>query len=262
MSSEEEIEDFGENIPRETIDALKNLGLTRYEIKVYLTLLLENLLDAKEISAKTDIPYSRIYEVLNSLHKKGFIAKAEGRPGKFFANLPTEAINKFKEINDRKFEMNSKIVIEKLLPLVDKSIAQRKLTLFLLNGKEIIRTKLREILIGSKKYLYLALSREVLSIIPDLPEIIKNLKMLSVSIKAIALLSCINEPAIIEISKMVEVRYKQQFFGTIVISDGEVLLGVSSGTGEAIYGILNTNRELTSIGEAYFLQNWEGAISL
>ena len=48
-------------ITQEIKDALKNLGFTEYYINIYLTLLLNKELDARELSEKASVPYSRIY---------------------------------------------------------------------------------------------------------------------------------------------------------------------------------------------------------
>jgi sugar-specific transcriptional regulator TrmB len=54
--------------------AMESLGLTSYEIKVYLSLLEAGSMTASNISKKSGVPYSKIYEVLNSLedHKNFF----------------------------------------------------------------------------------------------------------------------------------------------------------------------------------------------
>ncbi|MEM2697164.1 MAG: helix-turn-helix domain-containing protein, partial [Nitrososphaerota archaeon] len=44
--------------------ALHRLGLTDYEIKVYKTLLENGELTASKLSELADVPYSKIYEVL------------------------------------------------------------------------------------------------------------------------------------------------------------------------------------------------------
>lgn len=252
-----------EEVPQEGINALKNIGLTGYEIKVYLTLLKNNLLDAKEISVQTEIPYSRIYEVLNSLYEKGFIAKAEGRPGKFFAYPPAEALSKYKEKRDMAFSSNSRIIIEKLMPLIDKSIAQRRISIYLLSGCDVIKSRAMELLSSARKKLYLSITKKILELIPNLATTIKNLRMMGVEIKVLALLSCINDAQLMEISKVVDTHYRQQFFGAMLLVDSETLLIiVEPEFGGAMYGIFNTNRELNSIAEAYFIQLWKSAITL
>ncbi|MDH5782875.1 MAG: TrmB family transcriptional regulator, partial [Candidatus Bathyarchaeota archaeon] len=52
---------------------LRELGLTQYETRAYLALVDKGVLTASQISEYADVPYSKIYEVLASLEKKGWV---------------------------------------------------------------------------------------------------------------------------------------------------------------------------------------------
>ena len=56
-----------------TKKAMEEVGLGSYEIKVYISLLENGSMPASEISKKSNVPYSKIYEVLNSLEERGWI---------------------------------------------------------------------------------------------------------------------------------------------------------------------------------------------
>ena len=56
-----------------TKKAMEEVGLGSYEIKVYISLLENGSMAASEISKKSNVPYSKIYEVLNSLEDRGWI---------------------------------------------------------------------------------------------------------------------------------------------------------------------------------------------
>ena len=57
------------NISDKSRKSMETIGLTSYEIKVYLSLLEHGSLTASDISKKSGVPYSKIYEVLNSPYK-------------------------------------------------------------------------------------------------------------------------------------------------------------------------------------------------
>ncbi len=61
------------------IGKLRELGLTEYEAKVYLTLLEEGPLKPSEIAVKAGVPRTKVYEAVRSLERKGF-AKTHGKP--------------------------------------------------------------------------------------------------------------------------------------------------------------------------------------
>jgi sugar-specific transcriptional regulator TrmB len=74
---------------------LHEMGLSEYEASAYLGLLQNGLSTAKEISNNTDIPQSRVYDVLESLESKGFVTIQPGRPKKFGPIEPELAVNQF-----------------------------------------------------------------------------------------------------------------------------------------------------------------------
>jgi len=55
---------------------LRELGLTQYETRAYLALLDKGAITASQVSEYAEVPYSKVYEVLASLEKKGW-TKAE-----------------------------------------------------------------------------------------------------------------------------------------------------------------------------------------
>jgi len=80
----------------ESLRKLKALGLTEYEAKVYLQLVIKGELDAYELSKASEVPLPRVYQVLEELKKKGFVREALGRPKRFDAVPPLNAVDNLK----------------------------------------------------------------------------------------------------------------------------------------------------------------------
>ena len=78
-------------IDDETRAALREMGLNAYEIDTYLVLVSGGQLTAMDISERANVPYSKMYEVLNSLKEKGWIKSTESRPFKYYPVPPLEA---------------------------------------------------------------------------------------------------------------------------------------------------------------------------
>ena len=79
------------SINENTRVALREMGLNAYEIDAYIVLLEGGQMTAMEISQQATVPYSKMYEVLNSLKEKGWIKSSETRPFKYYPVPPLEA---------------------------------------------------------------------------------------------------------------------------------------------------------------------------
>ncbi len=80
---------------RELYEILRRLGFTQYEAKVYISLLMRGTATASELSDLSNIPYTRVYDVLNQLEEKGLVAIIPGRPLKFEALDPEIALSNY-----------------------------------------------------------------------------------------------------------------------------------------------------------------------
>ena len=61
------------SVDENTRETMRNLGLNAYEVDAYLALLESGQMRAMEISREAKVPYSKIYDVLNSLKEKCWI---------------------------------------------------------------------------------------------------------------------------------------------------------------------------------------------
>lgn len=77
----------------EAIERLKELGLTEYDAKVYLTLVSRSPLAATDISREADVPMSKIYGVLSRLENGGWISVVPERPKQYRAVDPGVTID-------------------------------------------------------------------------------------------------------------------------------------------------------------------------
>ena len=79
------------------VKKLQKVGLTEYEAKVYLSLLRDHLNSATKLSEKSCVPRTKIYQVLESLERKGWIRIYSGIPLLFRAVDPDDVFEKIKK---------------------------------------------------------------------------------------------------------------------------------------------------------------------
>jgi len=88
----------------ENISVLKGIGLTMYEAEAYVTLTSLISSNATEISEKSGIPRSKIYDVLKSLVKKNYVEVEDGRPLTYNVKSPVEVLSREKERLDNEID--------------------------------------------------------------------------------------------------------------------------------------------------------------
>ncbi|MBI2580148.1 MAG: TrmB family transcriptional regulator [Candidatus Aenigmarchaeota archaeon] len=93
-----------------TLDALKTIGLNKYERNLWAALLSRGASTAGELSDISNVPRSRCYDVLESLSDRGFVILQPGKPMKYIAVNPREALERAKKkINEEAVELSEKI---------------------------------------------------------------------------------------------------------------------------------------------------------
>jgi len=88
-------------VEKKILSKLKDFGLNSYESKVWVALLSRGVSTAGELSDIANVPRSRSYDVLESLEKKGFVVMKLGKPIKYIAVPPPEAIERLKRSTAR-----------------------------------------------------------------------------------------------------------------------------------------------------------------
>lgn len=87
-----------------SFELAKKLGLNEYESKAYLSLLESGSVSASRLSNVASIPRARIYDVLVSLEKKGFVEKKPVKPVTYSAVLPSHAVKKAESVHRKAVE--------------------------------------------------------------------------------------------------------------------------------------------------------------
>lgn len=70
----------------------KQLGLTPYESRAYVSLMIQGPMSPSELAQKTSIPRPRAYDVLSSLMEKGLLMEQSGRPSIYAAVEPAQGL--------------------------------------------------------------------------------------------------------------------------------------------------------------------------
>jgi len=243
--------------------AFHRLGLTDYEMRVYVALLENGGMTANQISEIAGVPYSKIYEILESLEEKGWIRSEGGRPAKFHPQSPTTAL----EINrlriTRELKKYESVLMSELLPMYEGAGMREKQDIWILRGELNMLSKLRSLLSNCDMELQLAspwISKELIDILLPTLIMIKNKGG-----KAQILLSRSASKSLARrLSEHAEVRLRDQMFGGGVISDSKeaiIILGIGKGKTPNL-AIWSDHVGLAKIAKVYFEYLWKDAETL
>jgi sugar-specific transcriptional regulator TrmB len=130
----------------ENINILKGMGLTMYEAQAYVTLTSLISSNATEISEKSGIPRSKIYDVLKGLVKKNFIDVEDGRPLTYNVKSPIEVLSREKERLDAEIDDT----ITRLTYIYENGMSQVQAPIWRIYGVEKIINQELEIINRAK----------------------------------------------------------------------------------------------------------------
>jgi len=138
---------------KDIISLLLELGLNKYESRVYLTLVSEGISTAKNISDITSIPYGKVYEIINSLATKGFVTTLPSKPMKCQAISPKDVITMMKDKMHERFSKLEKQALKELEPLFAESrkFTESKSAFWMINGRANLNKKMEELIAKAKK---------------------------------------------------------------------------------------------------------------
>jgi HTH-type transcriptional regulator, sugar sensing transcriptional regulator len=253
------------NISDKSRKAMESLGLTGYEIKVYLALVESGKSTASEISKKSGVPYSKIYEVLNGLEDKGWSESDSSRPQKFFPRSPSSALETMRMRIESGIKDNENLIIGELMPVYEKSGLRERPEIWVVRGMYNIAAKVNEIVQTCQQELLIALPQVVEDIARPVQPMLRILH--DKGVKITVLVSEQTSPDTVRtISRIADVRLKNNMFGGGVIGDSRQVM-ILLGEGKSEVGkfepiaIWAEHIGLAGFAKDYFHYLWADATS-
>jgi sugar-specific transcriptional regulator TrmB len=236
--------------------ALREIGLTEYETRAYLHLLRVGMTTASQISKNTDIPYSKIYEVLNSLERKGWIETRSGRPRRYYPKPPVEALEATRLRLEKTMKDWWKSVLEELQPLYDKREIREKPDVWILRGEFDAIAKLKDLIGNAESELMVAIPALTKPLVTAVLPLFRNL--IDASVRLFIMVSRDQNLDLKALSKTGEVRLRDNMFGGGIIADGrEALLILGEKKPSLI--IWSDHLGLVKFAKDYFQHLWNTA---
>ncbi len=244
------------SISDKTKKSLEKIGLTSYEIKTFSALLKTGELTASDLSQKSGVPYSKIYEVLGTLEEKSWIGSDDSRPTKYFAKSPSTGLDTTKQKMENDFLQNQNIILNELVPLYEKSGISEKPDIWVLSGAINITAKILEMVDTCRNEVMIAIPEAGEELVRQALPKLRSLHDKGVDI-TILTSDKIDEESVRAIKRVATVKIKGGLFGGGIISDKKyvvILLGPeTSGDGSSdIVAIWADHAGLAGFARQYF----------
>ena len=244
------------SVSDKTKKSLENIGLTSYEIRSYTTLLKEGEINASEISEKSGVPYSKIYEVLGILEEKGWIGSDDSRPTKYFAKSPTTALETTKQNAENEFLKNQSVILTELTSLYEKSGTSEKPDIWVISGAMNIVAKIMELVENCRSEVLIAIPQAGEEIVKQALPKLRQLNEKGVKI-TILTSDKLDKESVKAISRIAKIKIKSGLFGGGIISDKRyvvILMGpeISGSKTTDIVAIWADHAGLAGFAKEYF----------
>lgn len=237
---------------------LRELGLTEYETRVYAALVSIGPSAAGELSERANVPYSRIYDILSRLERRGWVEIQSGRPTRYKAKAPAEVVRLLKVEQERQLKEIGEGVVKELEPLYERRAEAKRPDIWIIRGERNLLAKAGEMLARAQVEALISLptlTKEIAGLGSFLPAL--GLKNITIRVLAA------ERPKLkrSELPRNLEIRQRKTLFGGGVIVDGrEVLLVL--GSGAELVGIWSDEIGLARFAKEYFEYLWKDSVGV
>jgi sugar-specific transcriptional regulator TrmB len=238
-------------------EELREMGLSAYEIDAYLILLERGQLTAMEISKGASVPYSKIYEALNSLKEKSWIKSNESRPFKYYPVSPIEALAFTKLKFEDKYQIWENSVAEQLQPLYEKRELVERPDILILHGQQAVIAKLEEVLKKATKEIMVAAPAFAKPIVTSAEEVFEELKK-TVCVKLLVAGKAAEWTPLKKATGGNELRVRDHMFGGGVIADGKEAM-LFLGEDKPSLVIWSNHAGIVGFAREYFQFLWDSS---
>jgi len=240
--------------------ALEGLGLTKTEIRSYAALLEGGTMTPSEVSKAARVPYSKVYQALESLHKKGWVDRQRSRPTLYTAKPPESALEELRSQHESATREMEKVALAELVSIYEKKGEQERPDIWILRGTTEILSRVKNTVVNSRNELLIALPVGIAPYASQVASLLTAVKERGVKISILTSLG-IPEDTLSALSESAEVRTRRMMFGGGVVADSKdvVLLLGGGGKGEganSALAIWADHPGLASFARDYFQFLW------
>ncbi|MDT7905823.1 MAG: helix-turn-helix domain-containing protein [Sulfolobales archaeon] len=223
------------------------LGVTKNEVKLYVTLLMEGPLTGKELAQRLGISQVKVYPMLGALVERGWVRKTSERPAKYEA---VPLLEVWRSLKDKVYDTVEEIERDVIIPFHSLLSTRPSVeTVGVVSGRAV-KDALLSVVRRSIRSLDVALAHRAL--IDD--HLVRALEEAS---KRASVRVLLEHGIELSMPSRVEVKVRKGMFGSGAVGDNSIVLVVE--TGNVMGAIISNHQFFVSIGRIYFDHLWETA---
>ncbi|MGQ9543654.1 MAG: TrmB family transcriptional regulator [Candidatus Bathyarchaeia archaeon] len=222
------------------ISALRRLGLTEYEARIYLTLIRMGSLKASEVSFFGHIPRTKTYGAIRELERKGLLSVIPGKPELYIPSNPDEALTPLVarlslEAKESEEVVQKLILSYGLSKLIKRKVPREAAEFWRIEGRRSIIDKANQMLSDSKKSVnYCTSAPGLIRMYKAYYGTLEAARRRGVVVRVISSASPKNIVVAKELSEVIDLRQVEKPFKIGFISvDGREILVVESSPDDA-----------------------------
>jgi HTH-type transcriptional regulator, sugar sensing transcriptional regulator len=237
--------------------AIERLGLTGSEVKAYVALLRGGSMTASDVSRQARIPYSKVYDALESLHAKGWVEVQKSRPIVYTAKPPDTALEELRNRQQTERKELEQTALDELMGIYVSRGEQEKPDIWIMRGSNEILSRVKNLLLNCRTELLVALPPQLLPFTDTMSPLLATLKEKGVKVLVLSSPELSSDKAA-QLGRYAEIRTRMTMYGGGVISDSrEVILLLGGGEGGTLpLAIWASHHGLASFAKDYFEFLW------
>jgi sugar-specific transcriptional regulator TrmB len=251
------------------VNALRRLGLTEYESRIYLVLIKRGVVKASELSFFGQIPRTKTYGAIKELERKGLLQIVPGKPEVYSPASPSEVLMPLvgklsRELTDAEDVVQGLAVTYESQRFTKHEGPREAEEFWQLDGRPGIINKLNQVFGGATKTInYVTSSSGLVRAYKANCEILERVKKKGAKVRVLAPVTSENSIVARELAEVLDFRVLDKAFGeSFVTIDSHELVVVESmpedlrtdqGVDKAIW---TTNKLLVELHEQLFEKLW------
>ena len=259
----------GLSVDERELSALRHLGLTEYESRIYLVLVKMGPIKAGEVSFHGQVPRTKAYGAIRELERKGLLRVIPGKPELYAPSSPSEVLMPLvtklnKEVKSTEELVHNLTVTYESNKYVKREVPKEAGEFWQIDGRKNIFNKLNQIMTdASKSISYCTSATGLIRAYKAHSEILENVRRRGAIVRVLSPITTENSGVARELGEIVEVKRLDKSFGTSFVSvDARELVVIESrpedlrtdrGMDLAIW---TTNKLLIELHEQFFERIW------